>query len=310
MGKTRALTRRERRHIRRQLGSLKNKQVSEKSLKNYRHAMKLFFAFLEQEGTAMPDSIEDLDEVLAEFIDDLWLAGESLFWAQSAIAALPHLIPRMRYRCTAAARQIKTWKKYEMPNCATPATAMVTDAIAACLVLADHFQVALGCVLTQRALLRIGETLGILVGHCDIGEDKIIINLGWTKTAKRSGIPEQVLVRDPQLMYLLKAWVHDKSPGDRLFKISSGHFRRLLAEAIRKLRLDKFNYHPHSFRRGGATAMFLATGSYETVAAAMRCGPRNARLYVNEAMAETPSIHLSEKQWSRIKLFAAHWGEL
>ena len=251
MGKARKVMRLERRRTRRQIGRLKDRAVSKKSLKRYRHAMKLFFEFLEQKGTAMPDSIEDLDEQLAEFIEDLWMGGEPLFWAQTAIAALPHFIPRMRYRCLAASRQVKTWKKYEMPNRATPATTEVTKAIAAMLVLSDHFQIALGCVLAQRALLRIGEVLGILKGHCEVGKDKIIINLGWTKTAQRSGIPEQVIVKDPQLPYLLRAWMHDKAPGDRLFQISSGHFRRLLAQAVRKLDLHHFNYHPHSFRRGG-----------------------------------------------------------
>ena len=272
--------------------------------------MVLFFDYMEREGTAMPDAKSELDELLAEFIDDLWLEGESLFWAQTAYAALPHFVPRMRYLCRASARQLKTWKKEEMPERATPATWEVTSALAAALVLTDHFHAALGCVLAYRALLRIGEVLGILVGQCEVGQDVIIINLGWTKTAKRSGTPEQVIVRDKQLLFLLKTWIKDKLPGEKLFKISSGHVRRLMAAAVASLKLGNFNYHPHSFRRGGATSLFLATGSYETVAAAMRCGPRNARIYVNEAMAESPSIHMTESQIRKIKRYSAHWDEL
>jgi len=141
--------------------------------------------------------------------------------------------------------------------------------------------------------LRTGEVLGIQCRDVvlDPGGQTGVIHLGYTKSGKRRGEPESVVVRDPLVVTMMGLAVEGLMPGDRLIAHTPAAFRTAFAEDVQKLGLSSTAYKPYSLRRGGATHRFRSGEPMASIAEVGRWAHLSTcRIYINDAISEVTAI--------------------
>ena len=127
-----------------------------------------------------------------------------------------------------------------------------------------------------------------------------------SKGAKFSGAPESVQIKDSRLIGVLHSWASSKEPGELVFKLTYVEFANALKAYARFFGVVSPRLTPHGVRRGGATWFFRLYGNYDMLAAHGRwCEVKNARQYVDEAMADNTLAGLSPVGAGRVKLALA-----
>ena len=102
-----------------------------------------------------------------------------------------------------------------------------------------------------------------------------VLNLGFTESGKRKGMPEQVTLRIPWLVIYLRLAVADLQPGDYLWSGKPATFRTRFHQAVEADQFRDLNFRHYSLRRDGATAAFQDGHSYDAIQkqiAARACG--------------------------------------
>ena len=96
---------------------------------------------------------------------------------------------------------------------------------------------------------------------------------------------------------LLKAATANLRPQDLVVRRSIHAFRANFKTLLRLFDLHEDNYNVYSLRRGGATAFFMETGSMDRTMTVGRweCAS-TARIYIQQATAETSELRMSERQ--------------
>ena len=134
------------------------------------------------------------------------------------------------------------------------------------------------------------------------GESAIVF-LPDTKMSSRSGVYESVVIDEPDAIFCLKRLVRGKAKHEYLMTVSLRHFRNMLHRAVVFFGLSHVKITTHSFRRGGATCLFLESGNYDrTVARGRWQSHATARIYIHEGMQSMVEFELSKGQ--RIALAA------
>ena len=105
----------QRKRERHRAGTLQELLVGAATLKRYRHETLAFFTWLEQEGHEVPTGVEDLDELMAAYLEYLWEVGDARARAANAICGLQHYMPRVKRHLPQAWRYYKTWASREIP---------------------------------------------------------------------------------------------------------------------------------------------------------------------------------------------------
>ena len=212
----------------------------------------------------------------------------------------------MRKRLSDSWKQYDVWATLEPAERATPLSRRLALALAGVAFEHEEISFAVGVLVGFQALLRTTEILNILKQDVIFDEAKgiAIIDLGMTKSGKRRNEKESVMISDVRLVALLLIALQGKKPGDRLCP-SETTFRRRFADFIRILGVSEHRFMPYSIRRGGATDLFLESGSMETV----RCRGRwvslkTAKIYVDECVAAAKDIAFSQKQSMTIDRYA------
>ena len=97
------------------------------------------------------------------------------------------------------------------------------------------------------------------------------------------------------------------APGDRIVGRTPYQLRRILKELIVTFGLSDFNFQWYSLRRGGASYDFSRHGSMEATLLRGRWeSVKSARVYVNEALAASVYIRISEKSKQLLSVAANH----
>ena len=91
-----------------------------------------------------------------------------------------------------------------------------------------------------------------------------VINLGMTKSGKRQGAAESIALTEQHVLVHLWAWKR-KVPPHTFLTLKPNAWRALFADCIQKLKFTKWEFRPYSLRRGGATDLFVKTGSLDKV---------------------------------------------
>ena len=77
---------------RRALGPLTQNRVAPRTLKRYKQAVAMFLSYLTASGCQWAADWEALDQQLCDFIENLWLDGESRGWAADALSGTQLLL--------------------------------------------------------------------------------------------------------------------------------------------------------------------------------------------------------------------------
>ena len=161
-----------------------------------------------------------------------------------------------------------------------------------------------------HSFLRIGEAFAICrQAICLNAESCGIIQLGWTKGAKRKGAEEFTHVEETCVGRLLLRALTLKSLTEPLLAGSAGGFRRWFEDACCRLGVAHCGFRPYSLRRGGATHHWEVGGNLaKTIERGRWSSVKTARIYLVEASAALLVMNLSPAVVLVLKRFAAVVG--
>eukprot|EP00435_Cladocopium_sp_Y103_P050034 s2053_g15.t1 len=278
---------RERKKIRKQMGSLKSLTLQPRTRQRYDKAKEKFYHFLQKNNVDLPWEKHQLDGLLCDYLEWLWANGEGRALASDTLASLQDTSPRIRGCIPGAWRLLKTWHVNEIPCRAPPLPERVLTSLAGFFIFHQRPDMALSVLLGFYTMLRTGELLGIKNRDVTIdeGHRSAVISLGYTKGGKRTGAAESVTVTVSEVIRRLAQWKRSTPAGSNLTP-APHTWRKEFARALEALGLQSWEFRPYSLRRGGATFWFAQHGSLDRILLQGRwMAAKTARTYLNEGLA-------------------------
>ena len=287
-------SRQERIKVRKELGSLKNMTVQPSTRKRYDNALNEFFAWLKTETLELPRKKEQMDSLVAEYLEWLWSSGDGRAKANDTVAALQDFDPKLKGRYQLSWRLLRTWSTSEIPNRAPPLPQEALHAMVGFALCnnAPHFGLSL--LVAFYGLLRTGEILNVTAADVTVPSPNkpAVIALGLTKGGKRTGVSESVTITALEVVKRLYDWKISNKQSTRLTQ-SPHQWRKQFADTVEALGWTDFLFRPYSLRRGGSTFWFGRHGNFDKL---MQLGRwqalRSARLYLNDGLAMQASLRL------------------
>ena len=244
----------ERAKVRKSIGSLKQLTVQPKTRARYDAARAKFYKFLKSNQLTLPKRRDELDGILAEYIEHLWETGEGRGLASDTVAGIQDLDPKLKGHLALTWRLLKTWHMNEVPNRAPPLPESALFAMVGWSIFHDSPDFGLSLLLGFYGLLRTGEFHAVTASSVFMnGPTKAaVVSLGLTKGGKRMGAAESITCHVHEVLRRLWRWKCTASPQDLLVP-SSSQWRTMFSRCLAELKLDDFGFRPYSLRRGGAT---------------------------------------------------------
>ena len=115
--------------------------------------------------------------------------------------------------------------------------------------------------LSFHCMLRTEEGLRLRVSDLTVAKGRIRLRI-IGKSGNRFGTTEDVVVEDQSVISIILWLMKSKLPSQRIYTDNGFTFRRKWKWLVQALALDEA-YQPYGLRRGGATATFVETGSYD-----------------------------------------------
>ena len=236
-----------------------------------------------------------LDDVVTDWIQHVWETGESIHTVSDALCGLQHYQPWTKYKIPQAWRLFRVWRKVESPNRAPPLTAMIVESMV--LYAIDHNDLQFACMLVLGfwGLLRTGEFLQVTARDIMVGSTAAVVSLKNTKTGLRNAGQETVSITEDLALEVLLAATQDAK--DRhmsrvpLWTRSAQCFRNAFRHHCKVFHILDQQFRPYSLRRGGATALFQATGSMEQALLKGRWGSSKvAKIYLADGLSYLPGL--------------------
>jgi integrase len=293
--RSRARTVQERQLERRALGSLRDRQLSQKTLKRYRLHVKQFFRWMAAEGYDVPGDTVAFDNMLAHYAEVLWQEGESRGHLSAVLCGLAHDVPSLRGSLSAAWRQYHAWLRLEPAARAPPLTPLLIQAFAGGFLRKGHVAAAASLMLGYHCLLRTCEFMSIRGMDLSVfaGTGQGQLRLLHTKIGQRLGITEQVAVTDPWIMSWAQLLLDAVPPTGTLLGMAPWRFRQVWHQVRAELGLPD-HFAPYGMRRGGATHYFQQCTSFSLVSDRGRWSTERAtRIYVTSALQDQATLLLT-----------------
>ena len=283
------------RAIRRQrMGTLRELTVQPSTRQRYSRAIDQFLAFLNQNNLVLPKSRDRLDPMVCDFLEHLWATGQGRALASDCVAGLQNQDAKIRGHLPGAWRLLKAWATNEIPNRAPPLPEHVVHAMCGWAIFHQHYAFAVSLLVGFYGMLRTGELLGL--NRSDFmgsqGGRKVLLSLGLTKSGKRAGASESVVLGHDRVVKPLLRWM-SLSPASKSLTCSPSQWRSLFNAALAGLSIESFGFRPYSLRRGGATWWFSRHHSLDQILLQGRWqAAKTARIYINEGLAILAEIRL------------------
>ena len=272
---------------------LKDSLVKPKTLQQYyKYARKLLPIVRKAQDE------RDLDQLLSDHLEDMWRAGRPLYHAPAGLCGLHFFMPWSKGKLPQTWKLFRVWRRLEVPCRAPPLPrellyAFVGKAIA-------RGDLIFGALLLAGfdGLLRTGELLALTGADFLIRKDIGLVRLTDTKTSAAKGISEVVTIKNQWTLMVLDTLM-DYLRENHLLHIpiwrgTSSAFRQRFRLYCKAFKVHHMGFRPYSLRRGGATALFQDTLSYD---AALDQGRWNsikaAKLYIQDGLARLPTLMLS-----------------
>ena len=238
---------------RRDLGTLRDLVVSQRTSDRYTKAVCAFLEFNKGDGGHIPRTFAGLDKALMRWIENLWESGDSKGVATNGIAGCQHLVPGCRNRLSGAWRLLSAWSRHELPARAPPLTLSMVRALAGEFLKQRQPGAASLIMLGFRCFFRPGEMMKVTPSDITVGlkNKTAVVNLGMTKSGIRGGVAESVICRCGDTVNMLAAVCSRRKAHQPLFEGSSAASRGLFARGLHQLNLDEFEFKMYALRRGG-----------------------------------------------------------
>ena len=245
-------------------------------------------------------SLAEMDENVADWVQCRWEKGDTQTQVGDALCGLHRYEPWIRGKIPQAWRLFAVWRKLESPDHAPPLTGDIVHAWA--LYAVDHLNLEFAAMILLGffGLLRTGECLQVTPQDLMLGVDTGIVSLKHTKTGLRHAAKEMVSLDDEITLEILREVIYQKKLEqlDRvpIWSKSAQAFRNEFAHHCSRFDLLRHKFRPYSLRRGGATALFKASGSMELALLRGRWqSTRVARIYLSDGLSSLPGLTFSPK---------------
>eukprot|EP00438_Fugacium_kawagutii_P006762 Skav228094 [mRNA] locus=scaffold784:46459:47475:+ [translate_table: standard] len=276
------------------MGSLRSLTVQPATKQRYQNAVDGFLRFLQTERISLPRQKERLDPLVGDYIEHLWSTGAGRALASDTLAGLQDKVPGLRHNLPGAWRLLKTWAIHEIPNRAPPIPEHILHAMAGWAFFKGHYGFGISLVIGFYTMLRSGELIDLKSWNilCSPNDRQALISLGLTKSGKRQGAAESVVLGMELAVKLVKKWKELATPSLPLVP-SAYRWRLLFSQCLDALSLSAHAFRPHSLRRGGATFWFSKHQSLDRILVQGRwAAQRSARIYINEGLAMLASFQV------------------
>jgi integrase len=247
-----------------QLTVLEERSISIEVLNQYKSYLTKFENFCRAEGLQWP-LVANCDEVLADYLDIMFLDSRSANEGEKTVAAMEFSFPGLRGRLTRSRRALKGWRKEQPPKSRLPMPAIVMAGMAMDMLARGKRLHALRMVVDYDTYLRPGESAGLR------GKDVVTpVHKAGRMYHKymlivrdqEEGVPDKVGIFDnsisldtPSRSYLgplLEKHINSmKNKCDPLYPFTNQEFRKEFAMSCKKIGLE--GLHPYLMRHGGAS---------------------------------------------------------
>ena len=282
--------------------------VSSNTRARYHHSVNLLL-----KGLHEPQSTDELDEQVAEWVENEFKSGTPLTTVADALSGLHFFIPSTRKKLPISWKLFGTWRKVEIPSRAAPLPEDVAWAFMARALELKNFAMASLIGLGFDCFLRTGELLAIR--PCDIllQPDAGIVTLPCSKGGTRHNVSESVTIENPEVRILLAEFLElrraNHSLRSPIWEGSGTSFRAEFQALVSFFHLTHLNFRGYSLRRGGATAYFRRCGLMEkTLLRGRWASVAVARLYLCDALSQLPHLTASRETQRLVNAYRAFWS--
>lgn len=284
----------------------------------YERAVRDFCVFCERMDLPV-NTLPELDSALYRYFEFLYGLGYSPAVGSAALHGLMVILPHYKRQCHEAMMALRGWGRL-VPTVSHPPLTWPLAVLIAVRLRLMHCRTLSVAVLVQfDALLRIGELLQLRREDvCDsrdsrlglasaaaapsaaasasasalapassahaagvVSEDFVSLRIRAAKTGKN----QSAYITDPHALAVFRQHLRSVRAGQFVFQCKPARMSRMWLEATAALGLSR-EYTSHSLRHGGATRLFLAGHSMETVMARGRwASSSSARVYLNSSTA-------------------------
>jgi len=246
------------------------------------------------EGLRESQTHEELEAQLCDFMEERWAEGDTKSSVSTLLAAVQHF-GKCRGKIPEAWKLLSAWSKMEVPNRAPPMTSFMVTSMVGRAIMQGKVRLAAGLWLAFAGCLRTGELIKLKCADIEITSGgTMTVALTDTKTSQRLGADRCVVVDDPHVIALCQIALKGRSKDATLMGLSSYEFRKEFDALLRKTNLEKFDLHPYSLRRGGATHLFQLKESMERILLIGRWKSlATAKIYLQDGAARIAQQRIS-----------------
>ena len=290
-------TRAERKEERKKIGRLTDQKVSPTTRQRYEAALVGLEQFSRRSRSSLFQDVQDLNSVLELYIESMWEEGEGRSSPSYLMAAVQYHQPRTKRQLNGSWALVSLWNRLEQPRRATPLTPELVLSFAGKFLEWGWPELAHGIVVGFAGLLRTGELFRLKREHVVLPQrqgQNAVLFLEDTKTGQRRFEQwEKVSLHEPGAISALRRLCHGRRNDELLLQTSQVKFRELWKAIVQGSDLQSFHFIPYSLRRGGATSLYKAGVSFDTLLVQGRWRHiATARLYLDQGLQEYAALTL------------------
>jgi integrase len=247
--------------------ALRDKVLAPTTVHQYRQAVRRFLEFCVATGEGFQTE-EQLDIVLAEYVEVLYERGEPFDRAVKAVYGLRFDSPRRTAHMPETHMRLKAWRREHPCNSHPPLTWQVSVAIAVTMAKWGSVAEGVATLLMFEAYLPISEATNLLVRDIGIpGDPRCPLNVVVVRLGKAKGGREQsvTLEKDGAVSEIMLRWIKRRQETTSVFTFTPASYRHLFKKVCQALGIDGQGFTPHSLRHGGATRDYNQGKSFEYI---------------------------------------------
>jgi len=263
-------------------------RVKPATLNSYDRALLPFLSFLFSSGFSFDSPLDNIDDLLTDYIHEQFLIGGSRSSVSYVYCGLLLRFPRLRPHLLQSAAALEGWQRLRPSSPYLPLSYDIALLLAVQLTRMHGMRMGVCVLVSFECLLRVGEwgqlKTSDFVDASDVRVGSAYRGAALRLASTKTGTNQFVVVIDPVVRFLLRVLVHVTPRGHRLFPFSASTFRSAFRSAVSSLHLPPFV--PHSLRHGGATRLALAGWRVEDIAQRGRwASTTSARHYIQSGKA-------------------------
>lgn len=237
---------------------LEHYKVANTTLVRYKHCIRKFLTYTDSKHITANTSTQ-LDNALADYINDLYTNGDSLTTAEHTLYAVLFYMPKYRNKLYTTVSAIEGWRRIKPHHSHPPLTWPLTALLSVAMAINGHIQHSIATLVAFDGFLRIGEMIRLQTSDIQIlpnDSSKLNIAIAKAKTGKN----QSVVIYNPHVIAILQTYIQHRRQQKKvqLFDLSEQQYRTIFTRTLAALGLSNMGFTPHSLRHGAATwAYFL-----------------------------------------------------